>query len=86
MIKLKEILQNKQLNEVGASVEFKKYMKRIEKDIASIIDSTAELKILLEKMGGEKEAKELGSIMVTHLSKIDNWMRTKFVKIIRNLI
>ena len=74
------------IKEVGASSEFKKYQKRIEKDLDSLIDSTAEMKILLNKMGGEREAKEFGSIMVTGISKIHNYMKTKFVRMVRKLI
>ena len=74
------------LKEVGASTEFKKYEKRIMKDLDSLIDSTAEMKILLKRMGADKEAKEFGSIMVTGISKIHNYMKTKFVRIIRKLI
>ena len=79
-------VQKNKLNEVGASAEFKKYQKRIMKDLDSLIDSTAEMKILLKRMGGDKEAKEFGSIMVTGISKIHNYMKTKFVRMIRKLI
>ena len=58
----------------------------VEKDLDSLIDSTAEMKILLNKMGGEREAKEFGSIMVTGISKIHNYMKTKFVRMIRKLM
>ena len=74
------------IKEVGASTEFKKYQKRIENDLDSLIDSTAEMKILLKRMGGDKEAKEFGSIMVTGISKIHNYMKTKFVRMVRKLI
>ena len=55
-------------------------IKKINKSVVPI------KQILLNKMGGEREAKEFGSIMVTGISKIHNYMKTKFVRMVRKLI
>ena len=87
MIKLKEILNNKEkLNEVGMSSDIKKYQKAIDKDMMNLAKSVNALKDLLIKNGAKREAQELGSIFVTNVGKFRKFIKIKFIKMIRNLI
>ena len=85
MIKLKEILQKKKLNEVGNAQVHKRYTMKIE-DAAGNLESAVEnySKFLIQQ-GHKKEAQELrGKFSI--VGKFTHWMKTKWVRIIRKMI
>jgi len=78
--------ENETLKEVGASAEYKKYTKSIEKNMDNLSDSVRELKNLLMKNGAEREAREVGSIYATSVGRFHKFLTTKFVRMIRKLL
>tara|TARA_Y100001963_G_C6560032_1_gene343875 strand:- start:43 stop:471 length:429 start_codon:yes stop_codon:yes gene_type:complete len=74
------------IKEVGASAQYKKYIKLIDKDFDSLVKSVDALKKLLIKNGAKKEALELGSIFVTNVGKFRKFMKIKFLRMIDKLL
>ena len=74
------------IKEVGMSADIKKYQKSIDKDMMNLAKSVNALKDLLIKNGAKKEAQELGSIFVTNVGKFRNFIKVKFIRMIRKLI
>ena len=85
MIKLKEILQKKKLNEVGNAQVHKRYTMKIE-DAAGNLESAVEnYSKFLKQQGNKREAQELrGKYSI--VGKFTHWMKTKWVRMLRKLI
>ena len=74
------------IKEVGMASDIKKYQNAIDKDMMNLAKSVNALKDILIKNGAKREAKELGSIFVTNVGKFRNFIKVKFIRMIRNLI
>ena len=77
---------SQQIKEVGMSADIKKYQNAIDKDMMNLSKSVNALKDILIKNGAKKEAQELGSIFVTNVGKFRNFIKVKFIRMIRKMI
>ena len=74
------------IKEVGVAQEHKKFIKNIEKAEENMHKHIALYKNFLMKQGHKKEAMEFSSNYITMIGKFTHWMKTKWVRIVRNLI
>ena len=79
-------VQKKKLNEVGIAPELKMYTHAINKNYDRYWKSVKELQKYLTKKGAGKLSKEMGSIYVGNVGKFHNWLKTKFIRMIRKYI
>ena len=85
MIKLKEILQKKKLNEVGNAQVHKRYTMKIEDAAGNLESAVKNYSKFLKQQGNKREAQELrGKFSI--VGKFTHWMKTKWVRILRKLI
>ena len=45
-----------------------------------------DLQKFLKRKGASKVSKEMGSLYVTNVGKFHNWLKTKFIRMIRKMI
>ena len=81
-----ELGYKKPLNEVGASVQYKKYVKLIDKDFDSLVNNVRELKNLLMKTGAKRQAAELQNVFAKGVGHFRKFMKVKFLRMIDKLI
>ena len=74
------------LKEVGASVQYKKYVKLIDKDFDSLVNNVRELKNVLMKTGARREATELQNVFAKNVGQFRKFMKVKFLRMIDKLI
>ena len=85
VIKLKEILQKKKLNEVGNAQVHKRYTMKIEDAAGNLESAVKNYSKFLKQQGNKREAQELrGKFSI--VGKFTHWMKTKWVRIIRKMI
>ena len=75
MIKLKEILQKKKLNEVGSAREYHKLNKQIEKSYRKYWDDVQDLESLMVKKGLKIKAKEIHKKYAKDVLGFQAWLR-----------
>ena len=78
--------EKEKINEVGIAPELKMYTHAINKNYDRYWDSVKELQKYLVKKGAKKVSKEMGSIYVGNVGKFQNWLKTKFIRMVRKLI
>ena len=74
------------LKEVGMSQEIKMYTHAINKNYDKYWNSVKDLQKFLKRKGASKVSKEMGSLYVTNVGKFHNWLKTKFIRMIRKMI
>ena len=83
---IKDYPLEQMLTEVGASVQYKKYVKLIDKDFDSLVNNVRELKNLLMKTGARREATELQNVFAKNVGQFRKFMKVKFLRMIDKLI
>ena len=74
------------LNEVGMAPDIKKHTMKINKLYDAYWDAVKDLQKFLKRKGASKVSKEMGSLYVTNVGKFHNWLKTKFIRMIRKMI
>ena len=74
------------LKEVGMSQEIKMYTHAINKNYDKYWNSVKDLQKFLKRKGASKVSKEMGSLYVNNVGKFHNWLKTKFIRMVRKLI
>ena len=74
------------IKEVGVAQQHYKYIKLITKAEENMHKHIQEYKYFLEDQDLTKEAQEFGSKYITMVGKFTHYLKTKWVKMIRNMV
>ena len=73
---LASIQEKKKLKEVGASAEYRKYTKNIEKSYRRYLDQVEDFEKVLIKKGLKIKAKEIHKAYAKHVLGFQSWLRS----------
>ena len=83
---INEVLQEQQLNEVGAAPQHKKFLKNIDKAEQNLHKHIHLYKNFLNSQGLKDAANEFGSKYVTIVGKFTHWVKTSWTRALRKMI